>query len=92
VSFGAAVRLSAWPPPPRLQSWHAEARNWRPVFARALRASTTGRCTQTRQTARPWPPARIKEPPSRTRHDVGKTTKRERTLTHGANAQVKQQA
>jgi hypothetical protein len=34
---------------------------------------------ETRQ-ARPRPPARIKEPPPRTRHDVGKTTKRELTL------------
>jgi hypothetical protein len=34
---------------------------------------------ETRQ-ARPRPPARIKEPPPRTRHDVGKTTKRELAL------------
>ena len=49
-----------------------------------------GRCTETRQ-ARPRAAARLEEPPPRTRHDVGKTTRRQPTLK-AENAQVKRQA
>jgi DDE superfamily endonuclease len=38
-----------------------------------------GRCAETRQ-ARPRPPARVKDRRPAPRHDVGKTTKRERSL------------